>query len=144
MLFFFQDMFPDQEIVRSVQTELDTVIEEGVANIVQLLRNSESGISSGVARVPDDDAFDAKTRLHGRFKQWVHDSGKMLPQNSEDSAESVKDDGQPAVPKDGARIGGKLTERLVSQGLLTKDMVKQLKRELADKGSKARDSRSKR
>ena len=36
-------MFPDVEIVRSIQTELDSVIQEGVANIVQLLRNAETG-----------------------------------------------------------------------------------------------------
>ena len=35
----FADMFPDIQIVREVQTELDTVIEEGVANIVHLLKN---------------------------------------------------------------------------------------------------------
>ena len=30
-----QDMFPDVELVYSVRNELDTVIEEGVGNIVQ-------------------------------------------------------------------------------------------------------------
>ena len=29
-------MFPDVEIVREVQNELDTVIEDGVVNIVQV------------------------------------------------------------------------------------------------------------
>ena len=47
----FPDMFPDVEIVRSIQTELDSVIQEGVANIVQLLRNAETG--SGTASTSD-------------------------------------------------------------------------------------------
>jgi hypothetical protein len=35
-------MFPDVAIVREVQQELDTVIEEGVVNIVNLLKNQVS------------------------------------------------------------------------------------------------------
>ncbi len=38
----FQEMFPDVGIVREVQQELDTVIEEGVVNIVNLLKNQVS------------------------------------------------------------------------------------------------------
>ena len=60
----FQDMFPDVELVYSVRNELDTVIEEGVGNIVQLLRNADSGSTSGAARAgaTDEDAFESKNR----------------------------------------------------------------------------------
>lgn len=34
----FPDMFPDVEIVREVQTEMDSVIKEGITNLVQLLK----------------------------------------------------------------------------------------------------------
>ena len=37
-IFRFEEMFPDVGIVREVQQELDTVIEEGVINIVNLLK----------------------------------------------------------------------------------------------------------
>ena len=59
-----QDMFPDVELVYSVRNELDTVIEEGVSNIVQLLRNADSGSTSGAARAgaTDEDAFESKNR----------------------------------------------------------------------------------
>merc|ERR1712168_1180495 len=67
-------MFPDVEIVRSVQEELDLVIEEGVANIVQLLKNADSGVSSGAARVPDEDEFEAKNRKKKDHKRWRHQS----------------------------------------------------------------------
>merc|ERR1712241_1363222 len=70
----FQDMFPDVEIVRSVQSELDSVIEDGVANIVQLLKNADSGVTSGAARVPDEDAFEAKNRKLMNHKRWQHDN----------------------------------------------------------------------
>jgi hypothetical protein len=39
----FPEMFPDVAIVREVQQELDTVIEEGVVNIVNLLKNQVRG-----------------------------------------------------------------------------------------------------
>ena len=37
----FPDMFPDTEIVRQVQQELDNVIEAGVSNIVELLKSAD-------------------------------------------------------------------------------------------------------
>ena len=73
----FQDMFPDVEIVRSVQTELDHVIEDGVANIVQLLKNADSGVTSGAARVPVEDAFEAKNRKLMNHKRWQHDNKNL-------------------------------------------------------------------
>lgn len=48
----FPDMFPDVQVVRSIQLEIDSVIQEGVANIVQLLRNAEAGTDSKL-RVPN-------------------------------------------------------------------------------------------
>ena len=67
-------MFPDVELVYSVRNELDTVIEEGVGNIVQLLRNADSGSTSGAARAAatDEDAFEAKNRKIRKYKSWVH------------------------------------------------------------------------
>ena len=79
----FPDMFPDVEIVRSVSTELDLVIEEGVANIVQLLKNADSGVTSSAARVPDEDAFEAKNRKNKNHKRWQHDKNS-LPEKQQD------------------------------------------------------------
>ena len=47
----FQDVFPDVELVRSIQEELDEVIRNGVANIVQLIRNADSGSTSSATRI---------------------------------------------------------------------------------------------
>ena len=59
-------------------------------------RNSDSGTSSSVAKVREDDAFEAKTRKTKSFKDWHTESkGK----------------------------GKSLTDRLVSEGLLTNKMV---------------------
>ena len=52
-------MFPDVEIVREVQTELDTVIEAGVVNIVDLLKNQETDYSSRTSDL-DEDRFEVR------------------------------------------------------------------------------------
>jgi ATP-dependent RNA helicase SUPV3L1/SUV3 len=109
----FPDMFPDVELVRSVQNELDEVIQDGIVNIVQLLRNSDSGASSSVAKVREDDAFEAKTRKTRSFKDW--------------EAETKGKKGK----------GKSLTDRLVSDGLLTDKMVKDLHREFAKERKKS-------
>jgi len=83
----FQDMFPDVEIVRSVQSELDSVIEDGVANIVQLLKNADSGVTSGAARVPDEDAFEAKTRKLKDHKRWKHEDKRIVKQKINDNSD---------------------------------------------------------
>ena len=140
-----QDMFPDVEMVRSVQAELDSVIEEGVGNIVQLLRNSETGVSSGAARALDDDAFEAKNRKMGKFKKWQHASGRLMEPEKGSSphagpgADGRQEDKAGKVAAGGGKKsakvksgGGRLTEQLVSQGLLTKDMLNQLRREWRD------------
>jgi len=110
----FPDMFPDVELVRSVQHELDEVIQDGIVNIVQLLRNSDSGASSSVAKVREDDAFEAKTRKTRSFKDW---------EANEEKGKKGK--------------GKSLTDRLVSDGLLTDKMVKDLHREFAKERKKS-------
>ena len=141
----FQDMFPDVELVYSVRNELDTVIEEGVGNIVQLLRNADSGSTSGAARAgaTDEDAFESKNRKIRQYKSWVHKSNKPSEENAavgekEEAAddapadsETVADAAAEAVEKRGSR----LTDQLISQGLLTKGMMSQLKREWRKEGS---------
>ena len=68
----FQDMFPDVDLVRSIQTELDEVIKLGVANIVQLLRNTDAGTTSSATRIKDEDAFEAKHLSKNKLKKWKH------------------------------------------------------------------------
>lgn len=39
----FMDLFPDGEMVRDVQKELDALIEAGIVRLTNLLLNSEAG-----------------------------------------------------------------------------------------------------
>ncbi len=130
----FQDMFPDVELVKSVRAELDIVVEEGVVDIVQLLRNAESGSSSSAAKsIIDEDAFEAKNRKIRQYKEWVHSKNTDLGdlQSDERDAEQEVEGGSGDHAKNSSAES--LTDRLVSQGLLTKGMMAQLKREWLDK-----------
>ncbi|VEN58022.1 unnamed protein product [Callosobruchus maculatus] len=49
-------MFNQPDLVRDMQRELDQIIQEGIVQLTKLLKNSETGISSGTA-VADDDQF---------------------------------------------------------------------------------------
>lgn len=95
------DLFTDAELVRDMQKELDAVIQQGVVQITRLLRNSETGVSSGTGRALDEDDFQLSRKKHSYLRG--------------SRSSSV---GQ-----------GKLTERLLAQGLLTPNMLQELKRE---------------
>ena len=146
-------MFPDYELVASVREELDIVVEEGVANIVQLLRNSESGTSSAAAKVVDEESFRSKNRKRTESKRWTHEdrasqdnadttsAARKLPSKFADlmPEESLKGRKFSARLDDSSSAGvnkrrsGKLSAQLMDSGLLTKDMMKQLKREWTER-----------
>lgn len=70
-------MFPDIGIVREVQLELDSVIEAGVNNLVQLLKNNENEFSSKTLQL-DEDSFEAKSRERVSSKNpWTHDDANL-------------------------------------------------------------------
>jgi hypothetical protein len=141
-------MFPDVELIRAVRSELDTVVEEGVQNIVQLLRNAESGSSSGA------DAFEAKNRKISQYKRWVHGQKQQgdgsSSEGSGDEVDATSDTTKLAKGEEGGTTradmdissGGKLTQQLIAKGLLTTGMMSQLKREWRDKEKKPRKEKS--
>ncbi|MGH0139086.1 UNVERIFIED_CONTAM: hypothetical protein FKN15_022484 [Acipenser sinensis] len=53
----FMDMFPDANLIRDIQKELDNIIQLGVRNTTRLIRASETNSSSltGTDAIPDDD-----------------------------------------------------------------------------------------
>lgn len=50
-----------------MQRELDAVIQQGVIQITRLLRNSETGISSGTSAAPDEDEF----AIHNKKQNYL-------------------------------------------------------------------------
>lgn len=69
----FMDLFGDTIHVRDMQKELDSVIQQGVVQLTRLLRNSETGISSGDPSAPDEDEFALNRKkqsyLRGNFSK---------------------------------------------------------------------------
>ncbi|XP_012281480.1 ATP-dependent RNA helicase SUV3 homolog, mitochondrial isoform X2 [Orussus abietinus] len=97
----FMDLFPDAEMVRDMQKELDALIQNCIIQLTRLLQRSETGVSSGVAAVSDEDNFEQHTRKQSYFRGQESNT-----------------------------VGnGKLTERLLAQGLLTPNMLQELRRE---------------
>ncbi|XP_057658150.1 ATP-dependent RNA helicase SUV3 homolog, mitochondrial [Diorhabda carinulata] len=96
----FTDLFNQPDLVRDMQRELDQIIQQGIVQLTRLLRNSETGISSGTAAI-DDDEFSMS-----RQKQSYLRGQKSMSLGK-----------------------GKLTERLLAQGILTPTMLQELKKE---------------
>ena len=112
----FPDLFPDVDLVRGMQTELDELIRTGVVNITRLLRNSETGVTSGVS--PDDeDRFEMLRRGGGTDRTL-----------SEAYSEARGRAGTRGGGRGGG--GGGLADSLVKEGVITKEMLVQLRREL--------------
>ncbi|KAG8233333.1 hypothetical protein J437_LFUL010883 [Ladona fulva] len=131
----FVDLFPDIQLVRDMQKELDKIIQEGVLQLTRLLRNSENGVASiapvtggskdGGLRGPEpgseEDDFLMQQQRQVYFRK-VKDSGDMDKRGS-------------------AKLGkGRLTERLLAQGLLTPNMLQELQREWTEKTEDDPDS----
>jgi len=149
----FPDVFTCVDIVRQVQTELDTVIEDGVNNIVSLLKTAESSRSN----IIDEDTLEAKRRQIKKLKNsWTHDDANMARKEiggpkvmskkkkslqsqftEADSApptvDNEYDEGVEHVPiKANKNAESHLADQLVQQGIVTPKMMKQLKRELTE------------
>ncbi|KAF5273770.1 hypothetical protein FQA39_LY00885 [Lamprigera yunnana] len=102
----FMDLFGDGQLVRDIQKELDSIIQQGIVQLTRLLRNSEMGVASE-SDVTDEDDF-AITQNKQKYLRGEQTSS----------------------------IGrGRLTERLLAQGLLTPSMLQELKKEWTKKSN---------
>ncbi|KAL2083243.1 hypothetical protein ACEWY4_021016 [Coilia grayii] len=109
----FMDMFPDANLVREVQKELDTIIQEGVRSITRLIRASEPHAVGGtLPGSPNPQSRTTSSRPRG---------GKALSQKS---------------PSGFGGANSSLSSKLVQDGLLTPQLLEQLQREWATKLSK--------
>ncbi|OCT70072.1 ATP-dependent RNA helicase SUPV3L1, mitochondrial [Xenopus laevis] len=109
----FMDMFPDANLVREIQKELDSIIQMGVYNITKLIRASESSASAS----DHSEAQGAHEKDIPNLKHNINSQGQRRPKGS-----------QLVQPLPG-NVKGPLASRLVQQGLLTTDMLAQLEKE---------------
>ncbi|XP_076066890.1 suv3 RNA helicase [Oratosquilla oratoria] len=118
----FQDMFPEGELVRALQGELDIMIEAGVANITSLLKNSDTRTSNAAADTEETFTMDRQKKKFSRAHHHLHDEKRSR-------SSPVVNRGKTAQLEKGAIGRGRLTERLLSQGLLSPKMLEELQRE---------------
>lgn len=107
-------MFPDASLVRDLQKELDSIIQDGVHNITKLIKISETQKLLNL----DNLSAESRSRLQGPLKSQAR------------RTRVGKTSGSRAAEPPGAGAAEKsLASRLVQQGLLTADMLKQLEKE---------------
>lgn len=100
----FMDMFPDANLVRDIQKELDETIQVGVRNITRLIRATEDqSASPGTATSVGLSVLDTTSLRRGRGLK----NQRKEPRATDSS----------------------LSSRLVRDGLLTKELLQQLQRE---------------
>lgn len=98
----FMDMFPDTALVRQIQRELDDIIQQGVRNITRLIRATDPTITDPL-QTQSSNAASSNYLTGNRGRRAQRGSGEMM-----DSS---------------------LASRLVRDGLLTPDLLRQLQRE---------------
>uniref|UniRef100_A0A2K6N7N7 ATP-dependent RNA helicase SUPV3L1, mitochondrial n=1 Tax=Rhinopithecus roxellana TaxID=61622 RepID=A0A2K6N7N7_RHIRO len=110
----FMDMFPDGSLIRDLQKELDGIIQAGVHNITKLIKVSETHKLLNLEGFPSV----SQSRLSGTLKSQARRTRGTKALGSKAT--------EPPSPNAGELS---LASRLVQQGLLTPDMLKQLEKE---------------
>uniref|UniRef100_A0A8C5NY37 ATP-dependent RNA helicase SUPV3L1, mitochondrial n=1 Tax=Jaculus jaculus TaxID=51337 RepID=A0A8C5NY37_JACJA len=109
----FMDMFPDASLVRELQKELDAIIQGGVHNITKLIKTSETRKLLNLENLPGSQpCLSGTSKSQARRTRGTKSSGARTAQQPSS--------GSGELP---------LASRLVQQGLLTPDMLKQLQKE---------------
>ena len=101
-------MFPDVELIRSVQQELDEVIRAGVTNLVQLLRNTDSGTTSSTTTVKTlkapDEELDDEGKLGTLVQAMISERSKKRVKNHENKNISPLAGGDEGLTGKGANV----------------------------------------
>lgn len=103
----FVELFPHAAAVRQTQTELDALIQQGVFQITRLLKNSEQAAASA-----------ATAAASGGGGGGSGSDGLRLPRTATFTRDARSPMGK-----------GRLTDRLLAQGLLTPSMLLELQNE---------------
>ncbi|KAJ7403227.1 ATP-dependent RNA helicase SUPV3L1, mitochondrial [Pitangus sulphuratus] len=133
----FMDMFPDAALVRDIQKKLDDIIQIGVRNITKLIRASQSAAAPGTAEVVSEDFPTTKRDARAASDRQGAKSPEALSIAVE--APALRRARNPRAPRSGMRQEdlksygrGSLANRLLREGLLTQEMLRQLESEWQD------------
>ncbi|XP_070608287.1 ATP-dependent RNA helicase SUPV3L1, mitochondrial isoform X2 [Erythrolamprus reginae] len=115
----FMDMFPDAGHVRAIQKQLDDIIQIGVMNITRLIKASQ--VTPEAVGLPAESA---------RTDERLPPAEMAEVSTSKVVAQALrKGRGPKARNLQLGALKGPLTERLIQQGLLSKEVLKQLEKE---------------
>lgn len=111
----FMDQFPDAASVRAAQKELDEIIQQGVFQITRLLKNTEAnqGVHDG------DTSYNMRRIVQTKGMIYNHKRNQI-------SNSKIITSLEPRIP---STSRGRLTDRLIAQGLLTPGMLSELRKE---------------
>ncbi|XP_071605132.1 ATP-dependent RNA helicase SUPV3L1, mitochondrial isoform X3 [Heliangelus exortis] len=132
----FMDMFPDAVLVRDIQKKLDDIIQIGVCNITRLIRASQSAAAPGTAEVVSEDFPLSRTKRDARVVSDRHGARSTEALSiavgvpGERRVKNLKAYRSAARQEDLKSHGrGSLANRLLREGLLTQEMLRQLESE---------------
>lgn len=121
------DMFPDAGHVRAIQKKLDDIIQIGVLNITRLIQASQ--VTSEAMGIPVESLRTDDRLPHGEMTE-ISTNKEMAPGPRKARGPKAR-----SLQSADAHLGtlgqmkGPLTERLIQQGLLSKEVLKQLEKE---------------
>ncbi|GFR98358.1 ATP-dependent RNA helicase SUV3 homolog, mitochondrial-like Protein [Elysia marginata] len=122
----FPDLFPDVTMVRELQSELDSIIQVGVRNIVQLVRNQENQskgiVVEGTEGLGMQDGEDAEFVMKTR-KQRSRERKPLQQGLEHDQREARKSKAEMKMNN------SKLAQKLVESGMVTKEVLDKLRSE---------------
>ncbi|XP_003783654.1 ATP-dependent RNA helicase SUPV3L1, mitochondrial [Otolemur garnettii] len=110
----FMDMFPDASLIRDLQKELDCIIQNGVHNITKLIKISQT------QKLLNLESLSTRTQTQ---------SSETLRSPARRTRSTRRVENKAAEPPCYKAGEASLASRLVQQGLLTPDMLKQLEKE---------------
>lgn len=125
------ELFPNAALIRETQKDLDDLIQQGVFQITRLLKNTEKAASN----TQDVDPYTISQRSSSYSKGLIND---FL--NEKRNLLTICMRLEPRISGSG---GGRLTERLLAQGLLTPAMLDELRNEWDRKSDPSSDDEQK-
>ncbi|NXA48000.1 SUV3 helicase, partial [Nothocercus julius] len=131
----FMDMFPDAALVRDIQKKLDEIIQIGVCNITKLIRASQPTVASGAALAMSEEFPLSRTKRDTGLISDLQGAKSPVPPPKalealgERRGKSLK--AHRSARREDLKIHGRgsLADRLLREGLLTQEMLRQLESE---------------
>ncbi|CAG2100687.1 unnamed protein product [Medioppia subpectinata] len=122
----FADLFPDAELVRDMQKELDYIILQGVLGIIRLLKASETNRSYSLAQTSENEFLPKSKDIHKSHTfsaTYDEDINELQRLTSKSTKQSMKE--------------SLLSKQLIKKGLITNEILTRLQEEWSQNMNKS-------